>query len=115
MHEIIFAYGTLRRSQRNHFMLRSAAFLGLHVTEPCYIMLDLDTYPGVICGGHCTITGELYRVTPATLATLDELEDYPNLYDRAVLKTTRGRAWIYLYRHHSGRERVIAGGDWLRR
>ncbi len=77
-------------------------------------MLDIGTYPGVVHGGHCAITGELYRVTPTTLARLDELEDYPHRYDRVVFATEHGGAWIYLYRHQSGREHVIVGGDWLR-
>lgn len=114
MRELVFVYGTLRQGQRNHYMLGSSYFLGVYVTEPCYTMLDLDTYPGVVHGGHCAITGELYRVTPATLATLDELEDYPNLYDRAVFETKHGRAWIYLYRRRTGCEHVVACGDWLR-
>ncbi len=77
-------------------------------------MLDLGTYPGVVRGGHGVITGELYRVTPTTLATLDELEDYPHRYDRVVFTTEHGRAWIYLYRRQTGSERVIVSGDWLR-
>lgn len=115
MHDLVFVYGTLRRGQRNHYMLGSSAFLGLHVTDPCYTMLDLGTYPGVVGGGHYAITGELYQVTPTTLATLDELEDYPQRYNRVVLPTEHSRAWIYLYRHQTGSERVIVGGDWLRR
>ena len=114
MQDLIFVYGTLRRGQRNHYMLRSSAFLGLHITEPGYTMLDLGSYPGVVRGGHCPITGELYRVTPTTLVTLDELEDYPFLYTREVLATEHGGAWIYLYRRRTGTERVIVCGDWLR-
>jgi gamma-glutamylcyclotransferase (GGCT)/AIG2-like uncharacterized protein YtfP len=87
---LVFVYGTLRRGQRNHYMLRSSPFLGMHVTEPCYTMLDLGSYPAVVRGGHCAISGELYRVTPPTLATLDELEDYPDRYDRAVITTEQG-------------------------
>jgi gamma-glutamylcyclotransferase (GGCT)/AIG2-like uncharacterized protein YtfP len=111
---LVFVYGTLRRGQRNHYMLRSSPFLGMHVTEPCYTMLDLGSYPAVVRGGHCAITGELYRVTPPTLATLDELEDYPDRYDRAVITTEQGDTWIYLYQHRTGSERVIVCGDWLR-
>ncbi len=114
MQDLVFVYGTLRRGQRNHYMLDTSCFLGLHVTKPCYTMLDLGTYPGVVPGGDCAITGELYRVTATTLATLDELEDYPHRYDRVVLATERGRAWIYLYRHRTGSERTITCGDWLR-
>ncbi len=114
MLDLVFVYGTLRRGQRNHYMLRSSSFLGLHVTEPGYTMLDLGTYPGVVGGGHCAITGELYRITATTLATLDELEDYPDRYDRVVFATEHGRAWIYLYRHQTGSERIIVCGDWLR-
>jgi gamma-glutamylcyclotransferase (GGCT)/AIG2-like uncharacterized protein YtfP len=114
MPDLVFVYGTLRRGQHNHYMLGSSSFLGLHVTEPWYAMLDLGTYPGVVGGGQCAITGELYRVTPTTLARLDELEDYPQRYDRVVFATEHGRAWIYLYRHQIGSERVIVSGDWLR-
>ncbi len=113
MFELVFVYGTLRRGQRNHYMLYSSAFVAAHVTEPRFTMLDLGSYPGVVPGGDCAISGELYRITAATLAELDELEDYPLRYGRAALTTEFGRAWIYLYRYRSAQKRVIASGDWL--
>lgn len=111
----VFVYGTLRRGQPNHPLLRGATFLGGHCTEAAFTMVDLGTYPGVVEGGTTSITGEVYRVDRATLGRLDRLEAYPLVYTRKQIETPFGAAWIYLHRHAAGRRGCIACGDWLRR
>lgn len=112
--DLVFVYGTLRRGQSNHALLARAAFLGEHTTEPGYTMLDLGWYPGVVQGGADSIRGELYRVDADTLAALDVLEDYPDLYTRKRIQTPLGGAWIYLYLHAAPATAIVAGGNWLR-
>lgn len=43
---------------------------------------------------------------------LDRLEDYPRLYDRVLIPTPYGRAWVYLYRGPKADRALIGSGDW---
>ncbi len=87
----------------------------MHTTEPAFTMLDLGPYPGVIAAGSTPITGEVYRVAPALLRRIDQLENYPHTYHRILLNTPFGTAWCYLYRQARGDETRVASGDWLTR
>jgi gamma-glutamylcyclotransferase (GGCT)/AIG2-like uncharacterized protein YtfP len=108
----VFVYGTLRQGEAHHGLLRDAALLGPHHTEPGYTMWDLGAYPGVVAGGRGRILGEVYRVSAPTLRRLDRLEDYPRLFDRRLIESPYGRAWMYLYRGHSRGRRPVGSGDW---
>ena len=112
MRYLVFVYGTLLRGEVNHYLLSGAEPLGPHRTEPCYTLFHLGAYPGVAPGGGTAIHGEVYGVDGAGLARLDQLEDYPRLYDRRLIPTPFGRAWIYLYRGRLADRPVIPGGDW---
>ena len=82
---ILFVYGTLKRGQRNHHLMREARFLGEAVTAPLYTLLDLGSFPGMIPGGTTAVHGELYEVGPGLLARLDRHEGVPRLYTRGVV------------------------------
>ncbi|NJN45352.1 MAG: gamma-glutamylcyclotransferase [Candidatus Competibacteraceae bacterium] len=113
--QAVFVYGTLRRGEANHHWLGNAPFLGQHRTPARYTLLDLGSYPAAVANGHTAIVGELYGLDDSLLARLDELEDYPREYTRAVIPVPQGRAWMYLYRRPPSGAMVIAGGDWSRR
>ncbi len=113
--ERVFVYGTLRRGERNHRLLGGAPYLGAHVTEPTYTMLDLGAYPAVVPGGAQSIVGEVYALSRARLRVLDRLEDCPREYTREPISTPYGPAWVYLYRQLPRRVRTVSGGDWSRR
>jgi gamma-glutamylcyclotransferase (GGCT)/AIG2-like uncharacterized protein YtfP len=108
----VFVYGTLRRGEVNHRLLEGAEFLGAHRTAPCFKLFLLGAYPGLTRGGASAIAGEVYAVDSACLRRLDRLEEYPRLYDRQLIPTPFGRAWIYLYRGRLEGRPVIQGGDW---
>jgi len=110
--ERVFVYGTLRRGEPNHPLLKRGCLLGEHRAGPGFVMVDLGTYPGVVRGGEGIVKGEVYRVDRGTLQRLDRLEEYPVVYTREQIDTPFGRAWIYLHRHARGRRGVIASGDW---
>lgn len=109
---LVFVYGTLRRDEVNHHLLESARYRGKHITEPCYKMVDLGAYPGVVKRGRTRIQGEVYEVSQEEMATLDRLEGYPTDYTRELIPTPWGRAWIYLYRGSLRDRKRIAGGIW---
>jgi len=109
----VVVYGTLRRGGNNHRYLSGASFLGTHLTEARFTMLDVGAWPGVIGGGETAIVSEVYQVTPAILARLDRLEDCPRRYRRLALATPWGDAWLYLYRPPCRGHKRIPGGDWI--
>ena len=113
--EQVFVYGTLRRGEANHGLLREACWLDGHRTEPCYTLLNLGSYPAAIAGGTTALTGELYRINRAQLRWLDRLEGHPDLYQRMPIDTPHGKAWIYLYRRKINGAPPIPSGDWRRR
>jgi len=95
---ILFVYGTLKRGQRNHLLMREARFLGEAVTAPEYTLLDLGLFPGMIPGGTAAVHGELYEGGPELLARLDRHEGVPRLYVRSavVLHEHEGVETYYL-------------------
>jgi gamma-glutamylcyclotransferase (GGCT)/AIG2-like uncharacterized protein YtfP len=107
----VFVYGTLLRGEVNHHLLDNCTWLGLHRTAPCFTLLRVGAYPGAVRGGSA-ILGEVFRIDTAGLGRLDRLEEYPRLYDRQLIATPYGRAWIYLYRGRRRHRQVIPGGDW---
>lgn len=111
----VFVYGTLRRGEVNAGLLSEAELLGCHVTLPHYTMYSLGAYPGVVARGRTPIAGEVYSVDRRQLTQLDRLEDYPRLYERRLISSPWGNAWIYLYRGGRHGFRVIPSGDWLAR
>ena len=92
----VFVYGSLKRGFSNHALLYGAAFLGEYVTPARYTMYDLGPYPAVSIGGETPISGEVFAVDGRILAALDELEDYPQVYDRILVRTPFGRTWMYV-------------------
>ncbi|MCZ7583327.1 MAG: gamma-glutamylcyclotransferase [Deltaproteobacteria bacterium] len=93
---ILFVYGTLKRGQRNHFLMREARFLGEAVTAPLYTLLNLGPFPGMVPGGTTAVHGELYEVGRELLARLDRHEGVPRLYIRGVV-WLENRAWAESY------------------
>ena len=73
-------------------------------------------YP-FIMQGDGVITVEVYQIDSATLARLDEFEDYPTLYDRLRITVEGIEAWIYTYAQLRPEDRTgltpVEGGDWI--
>ena len=108
----VFVYGTLLRGEVNHGLLAGAELMGAHRTEPRFTLYRLGAYPGLVAGGGTAVHGEVYRVNDAGLRALDQLEDYPRLYDRLLIPTPFGRAWVYVYRGRLQDREPIRSGDW---
>ena len=112
MRQRVFVYGTLLRGEVNHHLLAGADWHGPHRTAPCFTLYRVGAYPGVVRGGGTAIVGEVYAVDGVGLRRLDRLEDYPLLYDRHLIPTSYGSAWIYLYRGVVSGRPVIVSGNW---
>ncbi len=93
----VFVYGTLMRGQRHADYLASSRFLGARTSPPRYRLVLIDYYPAMVAGGSRAIHGELYVVSAETMRMLDELEEHPEVYQRAQIVLQEGeRAWCYL-------------------
>lgn len=112
MHQV-FVYGTLRQGQSNHALLEGSEYLGSFITHAQFDLYDLGHYPAAIEGSRILV-GEVYRVDESTMQQLDQLEDYPIEYDRKLIATPYGQAWVYVYQQRTKLTCLIADGDWCR-
>ena len=128
-HPVVAVYGTLRRCQRNHFLLEDATFLGtgtirgrLHdVPRAPYRPY---AYPACIEGSTGEVAVECYRLSgPEMLARLDALERYDpddvegSQYVRIEVPVMGGpteHAFLYVYRGPADELGAsIPDGDWV--
>lgn len=91
----VFVYGTLKTGHYNNRILQrsNGIFLGEFKTEPEFTMKHLGAFPGVLTEGNTSIQGEVFEVDD--LSCLDQLEGYPHFYDRVLIDTSYGQAWVY--------------------
>ena len=94
--KMVFVYGTLKQGFSNHHVMKRAngRFVGTHNTDPWYTMIKMGTFPGVVVGGETSIKGEVFEVD--SLVPLDRLEGYPSFYNRRLIETDYGPAWMYI-------------------
>jgi gamma-glutamylcyclotransferase (GGCT)/AIG2-like uncharacterized protein YtfP len=110
----VLVYGTLRANQSNHHWLNTADFLGDCKLDNGYALYDLGAYPALIknCNSTLPLYGEVYSVDDLTFQSLDRLEEYPTLYDRHLVSTVWGKAWVYVYQSSTQGCPQIMTGDW---
>lgn len=119
----VFVYGTLRRHEENHYLLKDADC----IARQCWTagkLLDANLgYPFLQQSTVSRVYGELYQVNKEQLMALDQLEGYDgegknNYYDRKVQKiySDKGtfQAFVYvLPGEKQGRNmKEIEGGNW---
>ncbi len=100
----LFVYGTLKRGWGLAHLLDAQRFIGEARTDPCYQLVNLGSYPGLVRRqeGGVSVHGELWDVTPECLAELDEVEGVSEgLYERVRASLlpphANGQAEVYLY------------------
>jgi gamma-glutamylaminecyclotransferase len=112
----LFVYGTLKRDGCRHGPLAGQRFLGEVRTRPCYALLDLGAYPGLVL---CTndgqaVTGELYEIDVALLPWLDGVEGAPDLYrlGPVELEGATEQAHAYFYQRPALAAPLCPEGRW---
>ena len=111
----VFVYGTLKDGYSNNYLLEQSRLIGEAVTPAEYTMHSVGAFPAVSEGGETAIVGEVWDVDGETFRRLDQLEGYPEFYDRRVINTTRGEAWMYYINDVSPyRAETIKTGVWGR-
>lgn len=94
----VFVYGTLKKgnSVRGLDQFDGADFVGpATTTKAWYDMVDFGPFPAVVPGGDSYISGEVWEVNDEVMEVLDRIEGYPDFYNRQIVETTRGPAWLY--------------------
>jgi gamma-glutamylcyclotransferase (GGCT)/AIG2-like uncharacterized protein YtfP len=120
----VFVYGTLRRGGRNDINRLRPAPEYVGMGEVRGVLYHFDWYPGLRLGGEeaVTVVGEVYRITPALEAVLDEIEQIgpgadSEYFKRDVDITVDGRAIpCLLYEINPARvqgRQAIGHGDWI--
>jgi gamma-glutamylcyclotransferase (GGCT)/AIG2-like uncharacterized protein YtfP len=116
---LVFVYGTLRKHERNHYLLKDSKL----ISEQAWTYGELfDTgngYPMMKKSSSQKVFGEIYEVNDKQLALLDELEGYKvgkdeNLYERELqtIYTDIGECSAHLYLSERACVTAIASGDW---
>lgn len=92
---LVFVYGTLKKGEPNHHYLTNsengfAEYMCSGKTETKFPLIVGTKYNipfllNVPEHGH-HINGEIYSIDAKMLKKLDELEDYPEIYDRNMYK-----------------------------
>jgi len=108
-----FVYGTLKQGFHNHRVMKHAGgeFVG-EATLSGATMYSLGGFPGIVLDdSDNTVVGEVYSVKD--FAPLDYLEGYPSFYDRKVVETSLGKAWVYFLPQSSVKGlSVVKNGVW---
>lgn len=110
----VFVYGTLMTGQRNHHWMRGAVWLGRATSPRGFLLWSVGQYPVACPGGRSRIRGEVYRLSVAHLYRLDVLEEFPRFYQRRLVNTRFGLAWMYYQSTPPAGARWLFGGDWRR-
>lgn len=94
----VFVYGTLKAGDSMRGIDRispNAVIVGKAVTTyPDYDMIDLGAFPGAVDGNR-HIGGEVWEVDEDTFQLLDQIEGFPDFYNRKIVDTSQGKAWMY--------------------
>ncbi|WP_372958286.1 gamma-glutamylcyclotransferase [Marinobacter sp.] len=115
----VAVYGTLKRHHSNHRVLAGARFVG-ECSLNSIVLYDLGPYPGAKLERSQGVVTEVYEVDGTTFARLDALEGYDaaspdmGLYDRKLVETPLGEAWVYIYNHAVPPNGAIRCGGWPR-
>jgi gamma-glutamylcyclotransferase (GGCT)/AIG2-like uncharacterized protein YtfP len=122
---IVFVYGSLRKGEENRYIVNRHLIRELGDGRIHAVMYDLGEYPAIVLSNDTSrlgrapageiVYGEWLEVSDAGLSELDELEEYPDVYHRSLVKDfdRAVEGWVY---HMSGRipggAKRIPTGDW---
>ncbi|MBE4908554.1 gamma-glutamylcyclotransferase [Bacillus luteolus] len=121
---LVFVYGTLRKDERNHFILNGAKCIGNRAWTKGYLYDTHLGYPVLQENEEGTVYGEIYEVSAAQLEKLNDLEGYygegeNNYYERKiqVIHTDTQEYEALLYYKPNAKssmfKELIDSGDWI--
>ena len=106
----VAVYGTLKKGQVNHIAIKGATH---KITQELtgWVMYNLGNYPTIIeTGNDCDqIMVEIYEMPKFWMKTLDRIEGYPRMYNRKIVQTEVGKAFIYFWNGFDITKRIKTG------
>jgi gamma-glutamylcyclotransferase (GGCT)/AIG2-like uncharacterized protein YtfP len=109
---LVAVYGSLRKGMGNHGLLeRNDAQLLSTERVTGWNMYSLGGFP-YIEPGDGVITIEVYAVPITAMQPLDRLEGYPSFYNRKLITTSKGDAWVYYIEDYDS-STPVPNGDWV--
>lgn len=113
MTNLVAVYGSLRAGLGNHRLLTKATLVVPSQRVAGFDMYSMGGFP-FITHGSGEITIEVYAVTEPEMRSLDRLEGYPSFYNRELIETQAGLAWIYFIDgENTSRYQPVPSGDWF--
>lgn len=112
----ICCYGSLRKNHGNwRYILSESPQLSTEVVNIPFKMISMGGFPGLVPSPeNHDITIEIFEVDEPTYQRVENLEGYPNFYQKALIPTSLGELEIYVLmgaRYQSGYD-VVENGDW---
>lgn len=115
----VAVYGSLREGLHNYRVVSRSKKLGMFESLPQYSMYSVaGNFPALIDKGSTSIVMEVYEIDEKTLNSLDNLEGYispghtSNHYNRDIIDTPYGKAYIYFYSGKTAHMAKVINGDW---
>lgn len=113
--KLIAVYGSLRFGHGNWRALLNCNPVKTEVVNIPFKMVSLGGFPGLVPSeDNNDITIELYDVSNATYRAVEQLESYPDFYQKALINTSLGEVEIYVLNHAHYRKNpsFVENGDW---
>lgn len=110
---LVAVYGSLRKGLGNHGVLGDSELLGTTQVHG-FEMISLGGFPAIY-DGEGEITIEVYSMdSEMTAKNLDMLEGYPTFYNRKIIETEFGDAWVYFFDNPTRYPQIkVEEGDWV--
>lgn len=115
----LIVYGTLMSGECNHCFCQNAISI-----SPCSVTGTIyDTgfgYPAFVPEGNFKIQAELIVIPEEDWQPIDQLEEYPDVYDRQIISAllpdgTSQDGWIYIMNKLPVHAQIIQSGNWKQR
>lgn len=119
--KLIAVYGSLRKGMHNNYILGESKYIGNFNSEPSFSMYSVrGDYPAVIKEGSTSISIEIFEANENIQQKLDRLEGYDkdldekyNYYNKEVIETPYGDAFIYYFNSDLSDFEKVDSGDWV--
>jgi gamma-glutamylcyclotransferase (GGCT)/AIG2-like uncharacterized protein YtfP len=112
----LFVYGSLKKGFGNHRLLETSEFLGEETLpkEQGFHMISLGSFPAIVPNSiqATPIYGEVYEINEPVFIRIDRLEGYPTFYNRRLVPTKYGAAWVYFLKSPHSPDMIIPDGAW---
>ena len=113
MSHVIFVYGTLKRGQRSHHILRDQVFIAETRTQTIYRLYDTGSHPALVDDREkgIAVRGEVWQVNDETLRKLDEYEEAPDYFSRRTIQLQGWESEVQAYFFNGDVSRLKDCGD----